>query len=64
MKCFLEQMPEQCCIERFRNYSSTSYSQLKLPRMHHVSWHVVGESGVSLGSGTGQSPPESFEGSV
>lgn len=60
IRCFLEQMPKQCHFEMSSNY--TSQSQLKHPKIHQVSQPAVSETGVSMGSGTGQSPPESFAG--
>lgn len=62
IRCFLEQMPKQCHFETFSNSSSTSQSQLKHPKIHQVSLPAIRETGVSVGSGTGQSPAESFAG--
>lgn len=62
VRCFLEQMPKQRYFETFDNYSSTSQSQLKHPKIREVSPPAVRETGVSTGSGMGQSPPEAFAG--
>jgi len=62
IRCFLEQMPKQYYFEMLSNYSSISQSRLKHPKIHQVSLPAVRETRVSVGSGTGQSPPESFAG--